>query len=572
MKAAVGLNRGIRVLFRMRHFVTQHSKMMREGFSRAAVPALAAIGVSVLMTWPLAAGLDRLGPTSADGLYSVWNVAWVARTLSTEPVRLFDANIFYPDHLALAYSEANLGAGLLGVPGWVLTQNAYVAHNTALLAAFAISALGAWLLARRLTGDSRAAAAAGLMFAFCPYLFAHTAHIQLLLCGGIPLSLLMFHRLADAPTPRRGIALGLTIGLQGLSSAYYGVFAGLIVGYAILFFAASRRLWSNRAYWHATAVAAGSALIVVLPFFPPYISIQEQGFGRTLEEAARYSANVQSYFASPARAHGWLLALIADGLPWTEVLFPGFLAIVFGAAGLGVLWRRTADYRGRETALFYGSLGGLAVWASFGPSVGLYTALSYIPVFSFLRAPARFGIVLPLTLSVFAAFAFRHLLRRLSEDWRLAAAVVLALAVLAELRVAPFGWDDALPEPAGYRMLAKMPAGPVANFPFFGSREAFPLHTRYMVYSTLHWQPLLNGYSDFIPARFRTESFVLDSFPSRDSFKVLQRHRTRYIGIHWNKFGERGGEIRERLKPFMRHLRRVSSDKNITLYEIVSFP
>jgi hypothetical protein len=557
----------------MRHFVTQHSKMMREALSRVAAPALAAIAVSVLMTWPLAGGLDRLGRTTADGLYSVWNVAWVARTLSTAPVRLFDANIFYPDRQALAYSEANLGAGLLGAPGWLLTQNAYVAHNTALLAAFAISALGAWLLTRRLTGDSRAAAAAGLMFAFCPYLFAHTAHIQLLLCGGIPLSLLMFHRLADAPAPRRGIALGLTIGLQGLSSAYYGVFAGLIIGYAVLFFAASRRLWSNRAYWHATAAAAGTALIVVVPFFLPYISIQQRGFGRTLEEAARYSANVQSYFASPARAHGWLLALIADGAPWTEVLFPGFLAIVFGSVGLAVLWRRRTDEpRGRETGLFYGSLGALAVWASFGPSAGLYTALSYIPVFSFLRAPARFGIVLALTLSVFAAFAFRHLLRHLPENRRLAAAVVLALAVLAELRVAPFGWDDALPEPAGYRMLAKMPSGPVANFPFFGSREAFPLHTRYMVYSTLHWQPLLNGYSDFIPARFRTESFVLDSFPSRDSFKVLQRHRTRYIGIHWNKFGERGGEIRERLKPFMRHLRRVADDENITLYEIVSFP
>ena len=117
-----------------------------------------------------------------------------------------------------------------------------------------------------------------------------------------------------------------------------------------------------------------------------------------------------------------------------------------------------------------------------------------------------------------------------------------------------------------------MPSGPIANFPFFGSREAFPLHTRYMVYSTIHWQPLLNGYSDFIPARFRTESFVLDSFPSRDSFKVLQRHRTRYIGIHWNKFGDRGDEIRGRLKPFMRHLRRVSDDEQITLYEIVSFP
>jgi hypothetical protein len=545
---------------------------MKRKLSRAVAAVALAVAVSVLMTWPLAAGLDRLGRTTPDGLYSIWNVAWVARTLSTAPARLFDANIFHPDRLALAYSEANLGAGVLGLPGWVLTENAYVAHNTALLMAFAISVLGAWLLARRLTGDPVASAAAALMFAFCPYLFAHTTHIQLLIAGGLPLALLMFHRLADAPSPGRGIALGGTLALQGLSCAYYGIFAGLAVGYAVLFFAVSRRMVRNGAYWQAVLIALATSLVCILPFFLPYISIQHRGFGPGPDDVLRYSADLQSYLASPARTHGWLLAMLADGPRWSEVLFPGFLAMGFGAAGLWLLVRRSTDPRVREIGIFYGSLGVLAVWASFGPSAGLYRALSYIPIFGFLRAPARLGIGLALVLSVFAAFAFRQLLRQFQEKRRLAIAIALCAAVLAELRVAPVGWDEALPQPWMYRILAKMPDGPVANFPFFGGREAFPLHTRYMVYSTLHWKPLINGYSDFIPARFRKESTVLDSFPSSDSFKVLQRHRTRYIGIDWNRFGERRDEIQERLMPFMSHLRKVAGDQNTTVFEIVSFP
>lgn len=545
---------------------------MKAKGSRAAIAAFLTLAASMLMTWPLVTGLDRLGRTTADGLYSIWNVAWVAHTLTTAPLRLFDANIFYPDRLALAYSEANLGAGVLGLPGWLLTQNAYVAHNTALLLAFALSALGAWLLARRLTGDAFASAAAALMFAFCPFLFAHTTHIQLLLAGGIPLSLLMVHRLVDAPSPRRGLALGVSLAAQALSCAYYGVFAGLATGYAVLFFAVTRRLAGNRAYWKAVATAAATAMLCVLPFFVPYVFVQQRGFGRGLDDALRYSANLQSYLASPARAHDWLRSWLAGGTPWTEVLFPGFLALAFGAAGAWIMLRRKGDPRGRETAIFYVSLGALAVWTSFGPSAGLYGLVSYLPVFTLLRAPSRFGIVLVLALSVLSAFAFRELLRRLPVSLRPAMALALAVAVLAELRIAPFGWDEALPEPAGYRLLAKMPDGPIADFPFFGGREALPLHTPYMVYSTLHWKPLINGYSDYIPPRFRRESSVLDSFPSVDSFQVLRRYRTRYIGVHWSRFGERAEEVRQRLTPFMPHLRSLASDETVTLFEIVSFP
>ena len=39
----------------------------------------------------------------------------------------------------------------------------------------------------------------------------------------------------------------------------------------------------------------------------------------------------------------------------------------------------------------------LALWASLGPAAGLYTAFFHtIPVFSLLRAPARFGVLVAL--------------------------------------------------------------------------------------------------------------------------------------------------------------------------------
>jgi hypothetical protein len=110
------------------------------------------------------------------------------------------------------------------------------------------------------------------------------------------------------------------------------------------------------------------------------------------------------------------------------------------------------------------------------------------------------------------------------------------------------------------------------EFPFYGQRPLFHLHAEYMLFSTTHWQPLVNGYSDHIPTEFRTDAVVLDSFPSNDSFAVLRRRRVRYIGVHWDMYGPRQGEIRDRLQPFAQHLRELARDDRMTLYEVVTFP
>ena len=71
---------------------------------------------------------------------------------------------------------------------------------------------------------------AGILFGFCPYIFARTAHIQLLFIGGLPFCLLAFHRLVDRQTVARSVTLGVLLWPTALSCAYYGIFAALMVG------------------------------------------------------------------------------------------------------------------------------------------------------------------------------------------------------------------------------------------------------------------------------------------------------------------------------------------------------
>ncbi|MGH9410805.1 MAG: hypothetical protein ACRD1V_15280, partial [Vicinamibacterales bacterium] len=258
--------------------------------------SLAGVVLAAAMTWPLAAGMTTVGrmrDTDADGQYSIWNVGWVARTLVADPSHLFDANIFFPHRLTLAYSEANILEGAIAVPFYWSTKNAWFALNVVCLFAFATAFAGAYCLLRYLWQDPAAAAVGAIVYAYCPYVFSHLSHIQLLMTGGIPLSLLLLHRVADVPTIGRGVALGVGLAAQALSCAYYGIFAGLLVGYAALVFAQTRSLWRSAAYWTAVATGALTSALIVFPFFLPYLRVRtETGFGRTEVETLQASANL----------------------------------------------------------------------------------------------------------------------------------------------------------------------------------------------------------------------------------------------------------------------------------------
>jgi hypothetical protein len=282
-----------------------------------------------------------------------------------------------------------------------------------------------------------------------------------------------------------------------------------------------------------------------------------------------WSARPIDYLVSSAHAHAGLLAWARTVGEHLEVLFPGFIAVLFGAAGI-LLALRTS--RERETALLYGTLGLLAFWSSFGPGAGLYRILYYLPTFSFLRAPSRLGLVVTLCFVVFAAIAIRGLLSAAPARLRAALGTAIVLASIADVAVFPLRWDNAPAIPAAYETLRHRTRATIAEFPFYGERIAFPLHTQYMLFSTSHWLPMVNGYSDVIPLDFREAAPILDSFPSNEAFAMLARRRVRYIAVHWDMYVDRKDEIRRRLERYLPNLNALAGDDRMTIYEVVKYP
>jgi hypothetical protein len=543
-----------------------------------SVAAISAAILTVALTWPVAARLGSVGRVdSGDGRYSIWNVAWVAHALTSRPSAVYDANIFSPHSNTLAFSEANLVAGVIAIPVWLLTKNGYAASNFVTLCSFFLSALTTYVLAKRLTSSVPGASVAAIAFAFCPYVFSHLPHVQLLMTFGLPLVLLVMHAFVDAPSIRRALLLSAAMAVAGLSCGYYGIFGALAAGFGVLWFGVARGHWREARYWLLGLLAVLVASAIIQPFFSPYASLQAHGFGRSLDEARIFSVRWRSYFASPMMLDRWMLPYLEFWGSWREVLFPGFLTIALG--GLAILQTfapRPAPHlvASRAVVGFYVSLGVLAVWLSLGPDFGLYALLHRtVPFFPLLRAPARFGVLVTLAAALLSGIGFANALRPLSgprRGWVLTA--ILALA-LAKATVGPLAMPTAPEETEAHKRLADLPYGVVAEFPYFIERAERHRHTEYMLMSMWHWKPLVNGYSDHTPEEVLRDMPKLAAFPDVDAWSVLRDHRARYVMIHWRLYPpEARAPMVLRVRGLVAYLRPIVDSERVSLYEIVSWP
>jgi hypothetical protein len=223
---------------------------------------------------------------------------------------------------------------------------------------------------------------------------------------------------------------------------------------------------------------------------------------------------------------------------------------------------------------FYLALGGVALWASFGPDAGLYTVLhKTVPAFSMLRAPARFGLLVVVALAVTGSMGFlamQHAVCARHRRWLVTATL---MALVAGSSAGALGVRDAPPLARAEQRLIGMPHKPLVQFPFYADGGERFRHTAYMLNSTLHWQPMLNGYSDHMPLRTYGDADKLATFPGPDAWTVMREFGARYVLVHWRLYPEEErAPLRVQLNELRMFLRRVEDDTDVSLYEIVRFP
>jgi hypothetical protein len=438
---------------------------------------------------------------------------------------LFDANIFYPEKNTFAFSEHLFTQAILGLPLQLAGASPVLVYNLLVLAGFALTGWATCLVLYRVTGDWMPGLLSGTLLGFNTYALTHLPHIQALHLEFLAPAVLALHVLLTRPSARPAVLLAVLFSLQALTSNYFMVAIALAIGAAVLM--RPQEWWVNGGrlvVWAAVCLAITA--LVLLPFVLPYVEMRSaHGFIRPL--APSQSATWRDYLTTGSRIHfdSWSRHFWPGRAP----LFPGAIAIVFTALALwsGTAWRNRFArlWIGIGIALTLMSLGAHAPWYQW--------AHERFAVIQGIRSPARLGQFTLAAFAILAGFGLAWVRARWNgRRWLPAVSVAVILLANAEALRAPMGFVPAVPIPPAYDVLAREKHAVVAEFPFPPPRQ-FYANTAYMLASTRHWHPLLNGYSGFVPGSYTRAWLSLTGFPDTRSLDALRDLRVTHVVIHY---------------------------------------
>lgn len=483
-----------------------------------SLAALISALLAVFLTWPvvLRPAEVLVGHPGNDTWNHVWGHWWVGFELSQGFWPLRTELINFPRGGTLYYIDTT--QAVLFAPFTILF-GPEVGYNLTVLFGLALAGFGAWLLARRVTGDPYASVLALVVYGAAPHLVGQSYNgISETVCAGwLPITLWALVELMDRPTLARALRLGLLGGITMLTSWYYGILAGIAGVVLILWMALRRREhlpWSR--FLPLASLSGAVALVLVGPMLLLFrlslsaddaVVTRDPDFVRT-SLINHNITDLAAFFYPSDRPSPDLKALYGEEL--VIIIYLGWVALgLLAYAWFGARRRRVlAPWLVLGAIFFVFSLGpylniGGDYRTLFGhrvplPFLALFNAL---PLFDRISHPFRFVTGVSLVLGLGAAVGARHLLRHWSAPRRALAVALLSAAVIVETAVASPA-DLPVPHslsriPAAYEAMRLDPVpGAVLDLPL-----AVPNLERavYVWYQAGHQRPIPWGLNDPMP-------------------------------------------------------------------------
>jgi len=381
------------------------------------------------------------------------------------------------------------------------------------------------------------------MLAFNTHTLTRLAHVQGLHIYGLPLALLAADRVITGSGRRAWVWVAVWMTVMAYTSGYLVVFGAAMVAVALL-----TRIgeWRRRALpvLGGFGLAAATATLAILPVYLPYRRVaRTEHMVRPLEAVSEYSATLAGYLASAGTVHisTWSGRFFKDPV---DSFFPGFVVIALALVAAWAARRAPASddpFDGRRLRRRVVMLGGIAVTGlvlSLGTRTPVYGwVYAIFPPMQGLRAAARFGNLFLLGMAALAGIGLAWLRAARPRSRRRAAmAVLLVIVANVESLRAPFEYRRFRGISPLYDLIAREPGRVVlAEMPFYPRQAVFE-NAAYVLNSTAHWRPLMNGYSGYTPESYARAADAIWYFPEDRAIAAMRRAGVTHVMVHPLRF------------------------------------
>lgn len=299
--------------------------------------------LTALFTYPISMSPNSYLNDLTDPRLGAWTLAWNAHAYATDPLGVFNPNIYFPDEATKASSETFLLPSFIVAPfNWA--GYPVLAYNLVLLSSFVLSGLGATLWVRHMTGSLGAGIVAGIIWAFAPGKFDQVAHLHMMVGQWIPFALLYCGRYLESGRSRDLYAMSVFAGVQFGFSMHYGVFmVPLLAMYAVAVLALlpESALRANLARFRRELVIAAMvvALLAVAVGLPYWWTHDEVGLRRGYTEILELSGQPDSFVSGSTHNLAPHVAWLYERYHMEDAsYFVGVVPFMLAGFGLLVLW------------------------------------------------------------------------------------------------------------------------------------------------------------------------------------------------------------------------------------------
>jgi multisubunit Na+/H+ antiporter MnhF subunit len=506
--------------------------------------------------------MSNLVAEKADELYISWIINWDIHSITTNILNIFNANIFYPYHNSLAYSDIYITSAFISfLPSKIIGEPA-VAFNFIFI--FSLITLGffTYLLTNYLTKNHLASVVSGTLVSFSSYTLTKYMHIQLLNIGWVPLSIIFFIKFLDQKKYKYLMISAVFFIVQLYNSFLPGYFIVFSCLFIFIYYLLKKEIKFKSINLLKVFLIAFLTIVAVLPVIIPYYRVSKQfSYQRDIRDSIQFANRLEYtlYPGNTTRLSSFLLNTFYknDNGPFT---YDGFVGAMFFTLGVLAIIYRIKNRR-KKLLLFdiFIAIGVFGFILSLGPAFQWgghvikkpfliplpYAAFYYlIPGFNGMRNSARWEMLFLFSFSVAIGIFLSSYFSQIKKTTAFFLTCIICLLIFLEFNFPYRYYSIPTKEnfPKVYYFINSLPKDSViSEFPIYnwGTFPEFNSENTREYYSTLGFWKTFNGGAGFTPLPWQKKAtFLIKNFPGAESINLLKNNGVDYIVLHAWEFDE----------------------------------